>query len=49
MSNIKRVFITGGAGGLGRALAFRYVRAGWHVCICHSAFTVSYFNAASVD
>ncbi len=33
MSNIKRVFITGGAGGLGRALAFRYVRAGWHVCI----------------
>jgi NAD(P)-dependent dehydrogenase (short-subunit alcohol dehydrogenase family) len=33
MSNAKRVFITGGASGLGRALAFCYVRAGWNVCI----------------
>lgn len=29
----KRVFITGGASGLGRALAERYSRAGWRVCI----------------
>ncbi|WP_410210435.1 SDR family NAD(P)-dependent oxidoreductase [Aquirhabdus sp.] len=29
----KRVFITGGASGLGRALAFHYARAGWHICI----------------
>ena len=28
-----RIFITGGAGGLGRALAERYARAGWSVCI----------------
>ncbi len=28
-----RVFITGGASGLGRALAVRYARAGWRVCI----------------
>lgn len=29
----KRIFITGGACGLGRALAGRYARAGWRVCI----------------
>lgn len=29
----KRIFITGGASGLGRALAERYSRAGWRVCI----------------
>jgi len=29
----KRIFITGGACGLGRALAVRYARAGWRVCI----------------
>ncbi len=29
----RRIFITGGAGGLGRALAGRYARAGWRVCI----------------
>ncbi len=29
----KRVFITGGASGLGRALALHYARAGWNVCI----------------
>lgn len=28
-----RIFITGGASGLGRALAERYARAGWRVCI----------------
>lgn len=28
-----RVFITGGAAGLGRALAARYARDGWRVCI----------------
>jgi len=29
----QRVFITGGAAGLGRALAQRYAQAGWRVCI----------------
>lgn len=29
----KRVFVTGGASGLGRALAARYARAGWRVCV----------------
>jgi NAD(P)-dependent dehydrogenase (short-subunit alcohol dehydrogenase family) len=29
----KRIFITGGASGLGKALAIRYSRAGWRVCI----------------
>ena len=29
----KRIFISGGASGLGRALAERYARAGWRVCI----------------
>lgn len=29
----KRIFITGGASGLGRALADRYAAAGWSVCI----------------
>lgn len=29
----QRIFITGGASGLGRALAERYARAGWRVCI----------------
>ncbi len=31
--NGKRIFITGGATGLGRALAERHARAGWRVCI----------------
>jgi NAD(P)-dependent dehydrogenase (short-subunit alcohol dehydrogenase family) len=31
--NHQRIFITGGSSGLGRALAERYARAGWRVCI----------------
>lgn len=34
MSKSKRVFITGGASGLGLALAERYAKAGWRVAIC---------------
>ena len=30
---VGRIFITGGASGLGRALAERYARDGWRVCI----------------
>ena len=33
MTQQKRVFITGGASGLGRALALRYARDGWRVAI----------------
>lgn len=33
MTSTKRVFITGGASGLGRALALRYAQDGWRVCI----------------
>ena len=33
MSTAKRIFITGGASGLGRALAARYQGAGWRVAI----------------
>lgn len=33
MISSKRVFITGGASGLGRALALRYARDGWRVAI----------------
>lgn len=33
MSGGRRIFITGGASGLGRALAERYARTGWRVCI----------------
>lgn len=29
----QRIFITGGASGLGQAIALRYARAGWRVCI----------------
>lgn len=33
MKDPKRVFITGGASGLGRSLALHYSREGWKVCI----------------
>jgi len=33
MTQQKRIFITGGASGLGRALALRHARAGWRVAI----------------
>ncbi|MEZ5009933.1 MAG: SDR family oxidoreductase [Chitinophagales bacterium] len=33
MSNNKRVFITGGASGLGKALALKYAKEGYRVCI----------------
>lgn len=33
MPNFKKVLITGGASGLGQALARRYALAGWQVCI----------------
>lgn len=33
MTQPQRIFITGGASGLGRALALRHARAGWRVCI----------------
>ncbi|WP_257446408.1 SDR family oxidoreductase [Archangium lipolyticum] len=29
----RRIFITGGASGLGRAIALRFARAGWRVCV----------------
>src|SRR3712207_2057668 len=29
----QRIFITGGASGLGKAMALRFARAGWKVCI----------------
>lgn len=32
-SSQKRIFVTGGASGFGRALAERWARAGYHVCI----------------
>ncbi len=52
MSNAKRIFITGGASGLGRALALRYAQAGWQVCIAdlndaRGADTLSELQAAS--
>ncbi len=49
-----RVFITGGASGLGRALAERYARAGWRVCIgdlddTGNAGTLAALRAARAD
>ena len=32
-TNNKRIFITGGASGLGRAIAFKYAKQGYQVCI----------------
>ena len=29
----QRIFITGGASGLGQSIALRYARSGWRVCI----------------
>jgi NAD(P)-dependent dehydrogenase (short-subunit alcohol dehydrogenase family) len=50
----KRIFITGGASGLGKALAERYARAGWRVCIGdihveRGAETVAHLAALHAD
>jgi NAD(P)-dependent dehydrogenase (short-subunit alcohol dehydrogenase family) len=52
MSHAKRIFITGGASGLGRALALRYATDGWQVCIAdlndqRGADTLIKLNAAA--
>lgn len=50
----QRVFITGGAGGLGLAIAKRYARAGWRVCIgdvddTRGAAACGVLSASAVD
>lgn len=50
----QRIFITGGASGLGKAMALRFARAGWNVCIgdlneARGAETITVLTALGVE
>jgi len=47
----QRIFITGGASGLGKAIALRFARAGWKVCIAdlHEARGAETLSALGAD